>query len=100
MKKIFKKWKNQKGFTLVEMIIVLFIISLISLVFIPNIVQTKAKVEADAKKSLTTVIKTQSDLYQMQNSSSSAPSLDELESGGYINKEQYEQAIKWEIVYP
>ena len=37
MKKIIKKLKNKKAFTLIEMLIVLFIIAILLILIVPNI---------------------------------------------------------------
>ena len=37
MKKIIQKFKNKDGFTLIEMLIVLFIIAILLILIIPNI---------------------------------------------------------------
>ncbi|UJF14662.1 prepilin-type N-terminal cleavage/methylation domain-containing protein [Jeotgalibaca sp. MA1X17-3] len=96
MKKFRKYLKDDRGFTLVEMVIVLFIISILSLIFIPNIANTKKDVEDDGRKALTTVIQTQADLYEYKNSE--RPTLDVLAEKKYITDGQKQKAIEWGIL--
>lgn len=95
MKKIRKYLKNDCGFTLVEMVIVLFIISILSLIFIPNITNTKTGVEEDGKKALITIIQTQADLYEYRNNG--RPTLDQLSEAKYITDGQKLKAEEWKI---
>lgn len=96
MKKFRKYLKDDRGFTLVEMVIVLFIISILSLIFIPNITNTKTGVENDGKKALTTVIQTQADLYEYKTNKKA--SLELLSSEGYITDGQKQKAVEWGIL--
>lgn len=95
MKKVILRGKDNRGFTLVEMVIVLFIISLLSLLFIPNITSTRNKVESDSISAFTTVIKTQAELYKLQTGKDAT--LETLKSEKYIDEGQYDKAISWEI---
>ena len=99
MKKQLFKWKNNKGFTLVEMVIVLFIISLLSLLFIPNITQTKEKVQTESKGAFETVIKTQAELYKLEKGSYPT-SLEDLKSNNYINEGQLKKGTEWGTILP
>lgn len=88
-------WKlkklTQKGFTLLEMLIVLFIISLLLLLFIPNIGrhQKEAKNKGDA--ALQQVLQTQVELYEIEKNEppTSFGDLDE-----YLTPKQMDEAGK------
>lgn len=95
MKKFRKYLRDNRGFTLMEMVIVLFIISLLSLIFIPNITNTKKTVTDDSKKALTTVIQTQAGLYEFEFGSKAT--LDALSTNGYITEGQKTKAVEWQI---
>lgn len=84
--------KIHKAFTLIEMVIVLFIISLLLLIMIPNLVAQKNHAEDRSKEAFITTIKTQKELYS--DNEGKIPSLGELEKEKYITQKQYEKAQK------
>lgn len=88
-----KKWRS--GFTLVEMLIVLFIISALSLLIIPNITKTTEKVNDDSRYALTQVIQTQASLYNLETRETAT--LETLLQNGYITQEQFNKANGWSI---
>ena len=55
--------KIRKGFTLIEMVIVLFIISLLLLIMIPNLVQQKDHADKQSTEAFKTTLVTQAGLY-------------------------------------
>ncbi len=91
--------KIRKGFTLIEMVIVLFIISLLLLIMIPNLVTQRDHASKQSEEAFKTTLVTQAGLY-LENlpaddkSSDSKVTIDELESGGYITKAQSDRAKK------
>ena len=56
--------KKQSGFTLLEMSIVLFIISLLVLIMLPNLSQQRKHANSIHGKAMTSVIQTQIDAYE------------------------------------
>ncbi|GEP20040.1 competence type IV pilus major pilin ComGC [Pediococcus argentinicus] len=83
--------RKAKGFTLIEMTIVLFIVSLLILVIIPNISNQRKNAKHIQGNAMTEVVQTQVDLYE--NEYASLPhSLQELEDKGYLNKKQLADA--------
>ncbi|MGP6139664.1 MULTISPECIES: competence type IV pilus major pilin ComGC [unclassified Jeotgalibaca] len=94
-----KAIKNKRGFTLIEMLIVLVIVSVLSLLIVPNISKTTENVDEEAEYALTRVIESQASIYKLENGT--APStLAELEQGGYLTQEQVDKAEIWAITIP
>ncbi|KRL67627.1 competence type IV pilus major pilin ComGC [Companilactobacillus versmoldensis] len=54
--------QKRKGFTLIEMVIVMFIISLLLLLIVPNLAQQKQKAEEKSKEAFIEVVQNQVDL--------------------------------------
>ena len=93
-----KLLKNTHGFTLVEMLIVLIIVSVLSLLIIPNIGDTTKAVNKEAEYALTQVIKSLASLYKLENGVDATYAT--LQAGGYLTKEQVDKATMWEISVP
>lgn len=64
--KIFKN-KSKSGFTLIEMMIVLLIISILVLLFIPNLSKQKDTVSAQGDKAIVKTVETQIEVYEINN---------------------------------
>lgn len=62
-----KKFINSKGFTLVEMLVVLLVISVILLLAIPNITKHSKSVHTKGCEALTTMIEGQMEAFYMEN---------------------------------
>lgn len=56
---------NNDGFTLIEMLVVLLVIAVLILLFVPNLAKQQSKIEARGNEAFTQVIKTQAELYRM-----------------------------------
>lgn len=85
-----KKLKKTKGFTLIEMAIVLFIISLLILIIIPNINHQRKNAVNVNTNAMKTELRTQSQLYLSEHPSTSAASLTTtmLVNDHYLTNEQ------------
>ena len=79
---------NKKGFTLIEMLLVLFIIAVLLLLILPNMNAQKGKVQDQGDQALLKTYESQTALYQMQNDTSETPSIDELLAEKYLSPEQ------------
>ncbi|MDH6365554.1 competence protein ComGC [Enterococcus sp. PF1-24] len=88
MKKIFK---NNRGFTLLEMLLVLFVIGILILLFIPNINAQRDKVTKKGDAAIVKVIETQQQLYMMDNETEEVPDPSKLADEQYITNEQLEK---------
>lgn len=91
-----KKENKNKGFTLLEMLIVLFVIAVLILLFVPNLVNQTETINTQGNEALTKVIETQSEMYFMDNNKRPT-STDDLVKGGYISEEQKVKADELKI---
>lgn len=75
-----------KGFTLVEMLIVLLIISVLLLLFVPNLSQQKDKIKDTGNAAIVKVVESQAELYEL--SGADQASLSKLVADGSISQKQ------------
>ncbi|EOL46586.1 competence type IV pilus major pilin ComGC [Enterococcus caccae] len=87
--KIKKKKMNYEGFTLLEMLVVLLIISILILLFVPNLSKHKEGVDKKGNEAIVKIVETQMDLYTMEKNQS--PTIEQLLNEQYITKEQYDK---------
>ncbi|WP_155997482.1 competence type IV pilus major pilin ComGC [Streptococcus ruminantium] len=87
MKKIIEM-KN-KAFTLVEMLVVLLIISVLLLLFVPNLSKHSETVQKKGNEAVVKIVESQQELYQLEHGYQ--PSAEELKNKGYITEKQLEQ---------
>ncbi|MFC6170238.1 competence type IV pilus major pilin ComGC [Loigolactobacillus jiayinensis] len=90
------KLKSCSAFTLIEMVVVLFIITLLILIILPNVGAQRQKAEETGDEAFRSTIVTQSELYQNENDGK-VPSLDELQKDGYLTSRQFKHAQKLNI---
>lgn len=84
---------NKKAFTLIEMTIVLFIISILSLLIIPNVTKMRGSIDEKGRDALVSVIKTQSQLYELE-VGTKAGSLEALVAEDLLTSQQMAEAGK------
>ena len=77
----------KKGFTLLEMIIVLTIVALLFLLTLPHIQQKKEVIDGQGCKNLLEVVNSQILLYEVDHVET-VGSIDELVSQGYLKESQ------------
>ena len=83
-----KLWqKKQKAFTLIEILIVLAIISILILLFVPNLIKEKAQVQKTGEAAVVKVVESQAQLYELDHDNDK-PNLSELLSAGMITQKQ------------
>lgn len=75
------------AFTLIEMLIVLAIISILILLFVPNLIKEKAQVQKTGEAAVVKVVESQAQLYELDHDNDK-PNLSELLSAGMITKKQ------------
>lgn len=91
LKRAIKKFiTNDAGFTLIEMSLVLFIISVLLLLIIPNIGSHQGTAQETGNEALEIVVQTQIDLYEMEIEKKPA-TLSELQTAGFLSKSQLEK---------
>ncbi|RDI41162.1 competence type IV pilus major pilin ComGC [Falsibacillus pallidus] len=79
--------KNEKGFTLVEMMIVLLIISILLFITIPNITKHTASINDKGCKAFVNMVQGQVEAYYMENKSYPA-TVEELQGAGYLRENE------------
>ncbi|MBO0440886.1 prepilin-type N-terminal cleavage/methylation domain-containing protein [Enterococcus sp. DIV0869a] len=84
-----KKKINYSGFTLLEMLVVLLIISVLVLLFVPNLSKHKEGVDKKGNEAIVKIVETQIDLYIMEKNQT--PTMDQLVKEQYITQEQYDK---------
>lgn len=94
MKKLKKK---QSAFTLLEMTIVLFIISLLVLIILPNLSQQRKRANSVHGKAMVSVVQTQIDAYENEHDTDNV-SFEELKNSNYLTANQVQQAQREKIV--
>lgn len=89
MRKLLKNIKEENGFTLVEMAIVLLVIAALLLIFIPNVGSVGESVDETTGEAIVTTVESQAMLYKLDNDNQTA-TLKLLVDEKYITKEQRE----------
>ena len=74
--------KNEKGFTLIGMLIVLFIISVLMLVTVPNVTKHFASIDEKGCEAYVSMVQAQVEAYKIDYLK--YPTLKQLEDAGYI----------------
>ena len=82
------KYKTVKGFTLLEMLMVLIIISVLMLLFVPNLSKQKENVEKTGNAAIVKVVSSQAELYEM--TTGEQATLSGMQTAGYITEKQVE----------
>lgn len=90
MKKMMKKLKSSKAFTLLEMVVVLFIVSVLLLLVIPNISSSQDTARETGDEAIIKVVETQRAMYEIDEGSEPT-SNQVLVTEGYITQEQLDQ---------
>ncbi|PIO84407.1 competence protein ComGC [Loigolactobacillus backii] len=83
--------KSKRAFTLIEMVVVLFIITLLIMIVLPNVGAQRKNAESTSDVAFKTVVQTQRDLYANDHDNKRA-SLDELKEAGYLSEKQLTKA--------
>lgn len=86
--------KIRKGFTLIEMVVVLFIISLLMLIMVPNIVAQKENADKKSDEAFKTTLTTQAETYLADHPGETTVTASKLKDEKYITKEQLDKATK------
>jgi|SRR5690625_26583 len=91
-------FKNSQGFTLIEMLIVLMIISVLIILIVPSLTGSSKDVQDKGCDALVGVVQTQVNLYQLDEGRLPA-SISSLVSNGYITSDQTECSNGDALVY-
>lgn len=79
--------KNERGFTLIEMLVVLLVISVLLIVTIPNITKHNSTINEKGCKAFAKMVEAQIQAYEMEKQSLPT-SIEDLQAEGYLNQEQ------------
>lgn len=82
-----KKSQKLKGFTLIEMVIVIAIIAILILLVVPNLTKQKDRAESRTDEAFRSTLQTQVELADDKNIS-----LEELNKEGFISDKQFKKA--------
>lgn len=88
--------KRRSGFTLLEMSIVLFIISLLILIILPNLAQQRKNANRIHQNAMVSVVQTQIDAYENETGTANV-SLEQLRQHDYLTDSQVQKAQKEHI---
>jgi prepilin-type N-terminal cleavage/methylation domain-containing protein len=80
--------EKEKGFTLIEMMIVLLVISILIIITIPNMTKQQGMIRNKGCDAYMNMVVAQMEAYKMETSSTINPTIEELESEGYIPKKE------------
>ncbi|NQN49297.1 prepilin-type N-terminal cleavage/methylation domain-containing protein [Streptococcus suis] len=81
-----------KAFTLVEMLVVLGIISLLLLLFVPNLSKQKEAIKESGGTAVVKVVESQMELYALEHDKEATVA--DLQAAGYITEKQAEEYAK------
>jgi competence protein ComGC len=79
--------KNEKGFTLIEMMIVMLIISVLLIITIPNITKNNSNINNKGCSAFKKMVEAQIQSFEMEKDRAPA-SIQELKTEGYLNTEK------------
>ncbi|KHE70702.1 competence type IV pilus major pilin ComGC [Halobacillus sp. BBL2006] len=77
-----KKLNNQRGFTLIEMLIVLLVISVLLIITVPNISKHNGTIREKGCEALIVTAQAQVEAYYMENNN--FPTIEQLTTGKYL----------------
>ena len=80
-------FKNQNGFTLIEMLVVLMIVSVLMILIIPNLGNKSEDVQTKGCEALVSVVQAQVDAFYIENNNYPS-NLQELVTKNYIRENQ------------
>ncbi len=78
--------KNEKGFTLIEMMIVLLVISVLLFITIPNVTNQSNSINSKGCEAFIHMVEGQIEAYKMDGNTDSV-TIDSLVTDGYLNDE-------------
>lgn len=91
---LIRKNKKQKGFTLIEMVVVIAIIVLLLMIIAPNLARQKNNAQKSTDRAFETTLQTQVELYSNEFPKDKEISFEDLKDNGYLTEKQYEKATK------
>lgn len=94
---ILAKTRKQKGFTLIEMVVVIAIIVLLVLIIAPNLMKQKGNAEDKTADAFKSTLQTQVELYKDEKNLDDSKSVTfaEMEKEDYLTKDQLKKSEKY-----
>ncbi|MFD1705396.1 competence type IV pilus major pilin ComGC [Siminovitchia sediminis] len=77
---------NEKGFTLMEMMVVLLVITVLLLIALPNITSHSSKINDKGCEGLKQMVQSQVEAYRIDNNA--IPTLNDLKTEDYLGKDR------------
>ncbi|MGP4074393.1 competence type IV pilus major pilin ComGC [Halobacillus sp. K22] len=78
--------KNEKGFTLIEMLIVLLVISVLMIITIPNLTKNNGTIRDKGCEALVITAQAQAEAYSIENDGNYPEELSDLVDGQYLKQ--------------
>lgn len=101
---LLKKNRKQKGFTLIEMVIVIAIVVMLLVIIAPNLVQQKQRAQTKTDEAFRTTLQTQVELYNDEHPSKKlTSSLEDLatakdsQGDSYLSEDQKKKLSKYRL---
>ncbi|MDQ0218332.1 prepilin-type N-terminal cleavage/methylation domain-containing protein [Peribacillus cavernae] len=76
---------NEKGFTLIEMLVVLLVISILLIITVPNITKNQSTIQSKGCEAFVKMVQSQVQAYEMDKQKL-PENITELETGGYLKQ--------------
>ncbi|MEN2666527.1 competence type IV pilus major pilin ComGC [Listeria aquatica] len=79
-------WRDERGFTLVEMLVVLLVVSVLLLLIIPNLTKQSKSINDKGCSAFISMVETQVQAYELEYHN--VPSFNDLLSKGFLSNKQ------------
>lgn len=77
--------KNEQGFTLIEMMVVMLIISVLLIITIPNVTKHNSNINKKGCEAFVQMVQSQVQSYEIEHDNQIPISIDDLKTAGYLN---------------
>lgn len=94
---LLKKHPRQKGFTLIEMVVVIAIVVMLMIIIAPNLVKQKGHAQQKTDDAFRTTLQTQVELYKDEHPDEKMTSLEPLKSNKYLTSDQQKKLNKYSL---
>lgn len=93
-----KRTKGDKGFTLIELIVVIAVLGVLATLIIPKVVGVKSEAETKAMEANEKIIRNALERYYLDNGETYPEELDVLVEGGFLDEipDNFEKHYKYE----
>jgi competence protein ComGC len=88
---------KKNGFTLIEMLVVMLVISILLLITVPNLLKNNGAINDKGCEAYIKTVQAQVEVYKIENENE-IPTIDQLKTGGYIKEDTCPNGNGIEIV--